>query len=657
MISLLANIFTKKSQQEAKHLYTLILMISALIGVYLLKNFFDELTFSTFLFFIIITGGLIYFCSKILYPAYLDSKTNRVETFKNASSKSKESVFLEGQQYFNEKHAKDPEEIKRRAIFKIAELYFYEGETTAKKMFISIATNDKIVKIACIIIGSVAGAKYLLSLPYSSLFTLFIALFAFGYLVYQNIMFKNKEEMHKAAYNLSLQWRRDYQTRITNERVHRVKGWADNDTTNSIFSSRKGVYIGAGFYWDGQGHILTVGSNRAGKGTNLIIPCLLSDGFAESETSFICIDPKGENAAITSKHIKSQGYNVHILNPFGIPGLPNSRFNPFDYIEKTDDNVIEYCDMLAEMIIPMKANMDSNSEHFDTQARSILSSYMLHLIDTVEKKEKNLSTLFKWVNFAGERLDRLLNEMIDSTCYRGVLSSIIEGFNETRVSGGEKEASGILSTLKKGLEPFKNFKLQDSTSDSDFDFREIAKQKTGIYICIPQSEMEKYAVWLRLVMGCSIKLLQKHYDKKRKVLFIMDEFATLGYMKDFEMNAGYMAGFNVSFWVVLQLLPQIQNLYPKIWETFISNAIIKQFFGIGDHTTAQYVSQLMPNNIITDDRGNVIKQKKLLDPDEVITFPHIILKYSNHDQPFSLSKLPYYEMKEMIERAGDRPML
>jgi len=369
------------------------------------------------------------------------------------------------------------------------------------------------------------------------------------------------------------------------------------------------------------------------------------------------MDPKGENAAITAKYLKSMGYNVHILNPFAIPGLPNSKFNPFNFVSNNDDNVIEYCDMLAEMVIPLKSYTDSNSEHFDAQSRSILSSFILHLIDTAPKQDQNFSTLFKWVNLGGVKLDTLLSEMIASTSYRGILSAIIEGFNETRMSGGEKEVSGIFSTLKKALEPFKNFKLQDSTATSDFDFRNIAKEKTAIFVCIPQSEMEKYAVWLRLVIGCSVKLLQKHYSKQKKVLFILDEFPTLGYMKDFETNAGYMAGFNVSFWVILQLLPQIQNLYPKIWETFIGNAVVKQFIGIGDQTTANYVSQLLPDTIVMNDRGYVIKTKKLLDPVEVFSYEHIIVKFSNVDQPFSFAKHPYYENALFNSRAGDRPLM
>jgi type IV secretion system protein VirD4 len=643
--------------QEAKLIYFGFILLSIYICWSLLDSFFSHPAFGSFLTFGVVTTGLFFFYLKILKIAYLNSTSLRTNDRPNPQEGSEKSNYLKYQKYLNEKHANDPEEIKRAKIYSKAETFFYEGETTAKHMYAAPAASLTLTKF---IVAVMAGVSLYLWMTASDVGKLTIVAFLLVpiiYLLYRIAIYERDKPIFEAAYQLSLQWRDDYNTRITNERVHGVKGWADQEKCKATFASSAGIYIGGGYYWSGLGHILTVGSNRAGKGTNLIIPCLLSDGFVRSETSFVCMDPKGENAAITAKYLKSQGYNIHILNPFEISGLPNSKFNPFNFISSDDDNVIEYCDMLAEMVIPLKSNSDSNSEHFDTQARSILSSFMLHLIDTASKEDQNFTTLFRWVNSGGAKLDALMSEMIASTSYRGILSAIIEGFNETRMSGGEKEISGIFSTLKKALEPFKNFKLQDSTARSDFDFRNIAKEKMGIYVCIPQSEMEKYAVWLRLVIGCSIKLLQKHYSKQKKVLFIMDEFSTLGYMKDFETNAGYMAGFNVTFWVILQLLPQIQNLYPKIWETFIGNAVVKQFLGIGDQTTASYVSQLLPDAIVMDDRGHVIKTKKLLDPVEVFSYEPIIVKFSNVDQPFSFSKIPYHENTIYNSRAGERPLM
>src|SRR6202021_1291767 len=47
----------------------------------------------------------------------------------------------------------------------------------------------------------------------------------------------------------------------------------------------------------GDRHLLTVAPNRTGKGVSAIIPNLLMD----EEHSIICIDPKGQNAAVTAR--------------------------------------------------------------------------------------------------------------------------------------------------------------------------------------------------------------------------------------------------------------------------------------------------------------------------------------------------------------------
>jgi type IV secretion system protein VirD4 len=77
----------------------------------------------------------------------------------------------------------------------------------------------------------------------------------------------------------------------------------------------------------------------------------------------------------------------------------------------------------------------------------------------------------------------------------------------------------------------------------------------------------------------------------RDVLFILEEFPTLGYMRQLEAAAGLMAGYQVKLWTVMQDLSQIKALYPNSWETFIGNAGIIEAFGNSDATTTEYLSK------------------------------------------------------------------
>ncbi|MBO0950592.1 type IV secretory system conjugative DNA transfer family protein [Fibrella sp. HMF5405] len=81
----------------------------------------------------------------------------------------------------------------------------------------------------------------------------------------------------------------------------------------NAYRTGPGLYIGGEFVFKDKGHKLTVAGTRGGKGTNLIIPNLL--GLGGCQGSWVVIDPKGENAAITVRYQRESGQNVVILNP------------------------------------------------------------------------------------------------------------------------------------------------------------------------------------------------------------------------------------------------------------------------------------------------------------------------------------------------------
>jgi type IV secretion system protein VirD4 len=76
------------------------------------------------------------------------------------------------------------------------------------------------------------------------------------------------------------------------------------------------------------------------------------------------------------------------------------------------------------------------------------------------------------------------------------------------------------------------------------------------------------------------------------VLFILDEFAQLGYLPPIENAAGIARGFGVQLWPILQDLNQLKALYRDRWQTFIGNAGLLTAFAPRDLFTAKYLSDL-----------------------------------------------------------------
>src|ERR1700747_2042150 len=102
--------------------------------------------------------------------------------------------------------------------------------------------------------------------------------------------------------------------------------------------------------YSGPRHVVTVAPNRTGKGTCAIIPNLLL-----LPRSVICVDPKGQNAAVTARRRRAGG-PVYVLNPFGehtgAPwSLPQHRFNPLAHLSIDSPNLSADVAGVAEALI------------------------------------------------------------------------------------------------------------------------------------------------------------------------------------------------------------------------------------------------------------------------------------------------------------------
>lgn len=97
--------------------------------------------------------------------------------------------------------------------------------------------------------------------------------------------------------------------------------------------------------------------------------------------------------------------------------------------------------------------------------------------------------------------------------------------------------------------------------------------------------------WLRLFITMALTAMeQATAPPPAPVLWMLEEFAQLGHMRSLQAAAGYMAGYGVKLWMVLQDLPQLKSHYRDSWETFLGNAGIVQAFGNTDPSTLQYLS-------------------------------------------------------------------
>lgn len=443
---------------------------------------------------------------------------------------------------------------------------------------------------------------------------------------------------------------------ITDNKIQTSGDFATFQQLEKAFSKESGFYIGGGWHFDNDGHLLTVGGSGAGKGVNFIIPALLSPALVASGSSVVVLDPKGENLAICGEYLRKNGYNVLSINPFDIPEISSfgkTRFNPFSLTSKNDIEAPKFCDLIAECLIPDNAKND----HWNESARQYISLYLLYLVATDQANFKNL---FEAVRLGGA--DRLgyLAKMKDCKAFNGIISATAGGIAMQIMAskdGNNGEIESIFSTVKRGTDTFKHSQIIEHLAKSDFDLTKLAHEKTALFVCVNPAELQIFSSWLRVFFGCVFRSLQRFYNPNRRVLLLLDEFPQIGRLREFEMAFAYMRGYNVTVWAIVQDLSQLKKLYWDSWETFVGSAAVKMWLPLGaDNFTIDYLENRLPliNSLkMKEDKVETEKQK-LMSKFDLIMCQDAVIEARGLGNFARFEKIPYWSL-EWGENASPNP--
>jgi type IV secretion system protein VirD4 len=345
----------------------------------------------------------------------------------------------------------------------------------------------------------------------------------------------------------------------------------------------------------GNAHLLTIAPTRAGKGTDLLIPALLT-----CEHSCLVVDPKGQLTAVTARQRQRLGHKVLVLNPFNIwPSfighLPHVTFNPLAVLDPASDSFATDCDGIAEAIV-LREGVGSEGKYWTDSARQLVSGACMYLVSgPFPAQRKNLTELYDIIT--GPYLYEFARDAVNAgdPLITGRMSRYARGDAEERKSIGEVVLSTVTEVGFMGNKAIRNSLKSAPPGSRELRFRDLRRSPMTIYLILPTEYLESCSKWFRLCIEAALfDLLHdlEHGGPGHPVLMMMDEFAQLGRLEIIENALAGAAGYGVQLWPVLQDLPQLKILYKEKSETFIGNAGISTWYPPRENTTAEYVSKL-----------------------------------------------------------------
>ncbi|MGD0188113.1 MAG: type IV secretory system conjugative DNA transfer family protein [Roseiarcus sp.] len=356
---------------------------------------------------------------------------------------------------------------------------------------------------------------------------------------------------------------------------------------------------------------VTIAGARAGKTSTVLEPniCLYPG-------SMLILDPKAELAR-TARLRRLFGHDVYILDPFKASGEPSACFNPLAELDADSETIVDDVATITHTLIIDDG--DSRARHWNESARALLTGVSL-LTLTLPEAERNLVTvrelltltyppLLRAARLQGDAGDGssgdgpasdakrsamtlLLRAMVSrGDKFGGILAGIGGRFLETPAT----ERGNIFSTAAAQTDFLDSLPLRRILRRSDFRLAALRSVRpTTLCLCLPVGRMERHYRWLRLIVQLTCTVLEREgiYPRERPpILFMMEEFATLGHMEIMERAAAYFPGFGVKLWAVLQDITQLESHYTKSWETFLGNAGLVQCFANGDQATLEYLAR------------------------------------------------------------------
>ena len=379
-------------------------------------------------------------------------------------------------------------------------------------------------------------------------------------------------------------------------------------------------------------NVLVVGGSGSGKTRFFLKPNLM-----QMHSSYVITDPKGTVILECGKMLAENNYNIKVLNL--IDFNKSMKYNPFMYI-KSEEDILK----LADLIIK-NCGDKSEKQDFWVKAEKLLYQALiafvyyefpeeqrnfgavLNILNSMEVREddetfKNaVDLMFEELEYGTETMCELNGIDVESW-----LTDYDENGNEIKSSpkppkpdhyaalqykkykmAAGKTAKSILISCGVRLAPFDIKALRDLTDTDEMELGSIGVCRTALFIIIDDTSSTFNFLAGMLYTQLFNTLCNKadnEYNGKLPVHVrcLLDEFANIGQIPDFEKLIATIRSREISADVIIQNMAQLKGLYDKQAGTIVGNCDTMLFLGSGEDETMKSVSEKVGKTTI-DHRG------------------------------------------------------
>ena len=446
-------------------------------------------------------------------------------------------------------------------------------------------------------------------------------------------------------------------------------------------------------------NVLIIGGSGSGKTRFYAKPNIM-----QLNTSYVITDPKGEILQSTGKMLKEAGYEVRVLNLIQMEHSNN--YNPFHYVydhngDLSQDNIKKMINVLfkstkgdgekddfwsqkgqslLEAITFLLFEESEYNAEFDDDGKIIpetRDTSHLNFFSVTEKMRRLQYPPSGGKKPDGFFLERESDESDEDFRKRqseAFLCPLDKDFIELEKRKGDTLAGRLYKEVRNAPEEtgqsflssanvktfmFNMDNMMNLTCCDNIHLETMGDQKTALFLIIPATD-STYNFLVAMLYTQMFDVLANRANFKYggtlplHVRCIMDEFANIGQIPDFDKVIAFVRSMGMSLNVIIQNLAQLKSRYEKTWEVITGNCDSLLFLGGQEESTLKYISESLGKETI-DIRGynrtkgkspstsenNSILGRELMQPNEVATMPvsNCIVRIRSHN-PFYCTKYP-----------------
>lgn len=328
--------------------------------------------------------------------------------------------------------------------------------------------------------------------------------------------------------------------------------------------------------------------------------------------SLIITDPKGEMYEDMAELLRDEGYKVQVFN------LKDQIYSDsWACLEEVGTDEI-MAQVFCSVIIQNTSN--GKGDHFwDNAETNLLKALVLYVCIEYRKSglPVTMAEVYKLLTTKTAEELAIIFNALPKTHPAFVPYSIY-------AQAGENTRGSVIIGLGSRLQVFQSQVTKEITSYHELDLTEPGKRKCA-YFCAMSDQDSTFTFLSSLFFSFLFIKLVKYADNYGKtpgkldvpVNFILDEFANIGLIPDFEKKISTVRSRDINISVIIQNIPQLKSRYPNdVWQEIIGNCDTQLFLGCTDETTAKYISDR--SGVATIDITSQAVQKKTLSPIQII---------------------------------------